>query len=58
MFEHMAFKAESIGTKNWPAEKKALQDVEDVTTGWKPNAQRPKATKARSVTSACSSTGD
>jgi predicted Zn-dependent peptidase len=31
MFEHMAFKGtESIGTKNWPAEKKALDAVEVV----------------------------
>jgi len=31
MFEHMAFKGtETIGTKNWPAEKKALQWVEEV----------------------------
>src|SRR5579871_1765047 len=31
MFEHMAFKGtESIGTKNWPAEKKALDAVEQV----------------------------
>jgi predicted Zn-dependent peptidase len=31
MFEHMAFKGtESIGTRDWPAEKKALQEVEDL----------------------------
>src|ERR1700683_1330944 len=31
MFEHMAFKGtDTIGTKNWPAEKKALDDVEAV----------------------------
>ncbi|MGB7762731.1 MAG: pitrilysin family protein [Bryobacteraceae bacterium] len=31
MFEHMAFKGtESIGTKDWAAEKKALQAVEDL----------------------------
>ena len=31
MFEHMAFKGtESIGTKNWPEEKKALDSVEQV----------------------------
>jgi predicted Zn-dependent peptidase len=31
MFEHMAFKGtESIGTTEWAAEKKALQDVEDI----------------------------
>jgi predicted Zn-dependent peptidase len=30
MFEHLAFKGtEEIGTKNWPAEKVALQKVED-----------------------------
>jgi predicted Zn-dependent peptidase len=29
MFEHMAFKGtETIGTTNWPAEKKAMEDVE------------------------------
>src|SRR5919108_361829 len=29
MFEHMAFKGtETIGTKNWPAEKKAMDEVE------------------------------
>ena len=31
MFEHMAFKGtETIGTKNWPAEKKALDAMETV----------------------------
>ncbi|MDQ6699887.1 MAG: insulinase family protein, partial [Acidobacteriota bacterium] len=31
MFEHMAFKGtENIGTTNWPAEKKAIQNVEDI----------------------------
>jgi len=31
MFEHMAFKGtENIGTTNWPAEKKALREVEDI----------------------------
>src|ERR1700683_4122592 len=31
MFEHMAFKGtETIGTKNWPAEKKGLDDLEVV----------------------------
>ena len=31
MFEHMAFKGtETIGTRNWPEEKKALAEVEDV----------------------------
>src|ERR1700681_603272 len=31
MFEHMAFKGtETIGTKNWPAEKLALAEVEHV----------------------------
>src|ERR1700680_2407896 len=31
MFEHMAFKGtETIGTKNWPAEKQALDEVERV----------------------------
>jgi len=45
MFEHMAFKGtESIGTKNWPAEKKALQDVEDVYD--RMEAERNKGPKA------------
>jgi predicted Zn-dependent peptidase len=31
MFEHMAFKGtDTIGTKNWPLEKKALDAIEDV----------------------------
>src|ERR1700692_3231828 len=31
MFEHMAFKGtESIGSKNWPEEKKAIDQVEAV----------------------------
>src|SRR6202042_1363580 len=31
MFEHMAFKGtQTIGTKNWPEEKKALDAVEQV----------------------------
>src|SRR5580698_6513099 len=31
MFEHMAFKGtETIGTKNWPEEKKAMDAVEDI----------------------------
>src|SRR5579862_3421251 len=31
MFEHMAFKGtETIGTKNWPEEKKALATVEEI----------------------------
>src|SRR5271156_418959 len=31
MFEHMAFKGtETIGSKNWPAEKQALDEVERV----------------------------
>src|SRR5205809_5864415 len=31
MFEHMAFKGtESIGTMNWPQEKKALEEVEAI----------------------------
>src|SRR5260370_11582762 len=33
MFEHMAFKGTPyIGSKNWPEEKKALADVEDLYT--------------------------
>src|SRR5512140_1801173 len=31
MFEHMAFKGtESIGTRNWPEEKKALESLEKI----------------------------
>src|SRR5579864_2361259 len=31
MFEHMAFKGtETIGTKNWPAEKQAMAEVERI----------------------------
>src|SRR6202022_4546830 len=31
MFEHMAFKGtETIGTKNWPAEKRAMDEVERI----------------------------
>src|SRR5205823_2858881 len=31
MFEHMAFKGtETIGTKNWPAEKKVMDEVERI----------------------------
>src|SRR3954454_25030386 len=31
MFEHMAFKGTpSIGSKNWPEEKKALDETEDI----------------------------
>jgi len=45
IFEHMAFKGtETIGTKNWPAEKKALQDVEDVYDQME--AERNKGPKA------------
>jgi predicted Zn-dependent peptidase len=45
MFEHMAFKGtESIGTKNWAAEKKALQDVEDIYDQME--AERNKGPKA------------
>ncbi|MGO9010331.1 MAG: M16 family metallopeptidase [Bryobacteraceae bacterium] len=45
MFEHMAFKGtESIGTRNWAAEKKALQAVEDVYD--RMEAERNKGPKA------------
>jgi len=45
MFEHMAFKGtESIGTRNWAAEKKALQTVEDVYD--RIDAERNKGPKA------------
>jgi len=45
MFEHMAFKGtESIGTRNWPAEKQALQDVEEIYDHLE--AERNKGPKA------------
>jgi predicted Zn-dependent peptidase len=45
MFEHMAFKGtETIGTKNWPAEKQALDEVEHVYDRY--DAERNKGEKA------------
>src|SRR5277367_6470009 len=45
MFEHMAFKGtETIGTKNWPAEKLALAEVEHVYDRY--DAERNKGEKA------------
>ena len=45
MFEHMAFKGtETIGTKDWAAEKKALEDVEDIYD--RLEAERNKGPKA------------
>jgi len=45
MFEHMAFKGtETIGTKNWPAEKLALDQVERVYDRY--DAERNKGEKA------------
>jgi len=45
MFEHMAFKGtETIGTKNWPAEKQALDQVEHVYDRY--DAERNKGEKA------------
>ena len=45
MFEHMAFKGtETIGTKNWPEEKKALDAVEHVYD--RLDAERNKGAKA------------
>ena len=45
MFEHMAFKGtETIGTKNWPAEKQALEEVEHVYDRY--DAERNKGEKA------------
>jgi predicted Zn-dependent peptidase len=45
MFEHMAFKGtETIGTKNWPAEKLALAEVERVYDRY--DAERNKGEKA------------
>jgi len=45
MFEHMAFKGtETIGTRDWPAEKKALENVEAVYD--RLEAERNKGPKA------------
>ena len=45
MFEHMAFKGtETIGTKDWPAERKALDEVEAAYNQL--DAERNKGTKA------------
>src|SRR5450755_708235 len=45
MFEHMAFKGtETIGTKNWPAEKQALNEVERVYDRY--DGERNKGEKA------------
>jgi predicted Zn-dependent peptidase len=45
MFEHMAFKGtETIGTTNWPAEKKAMDDIERVYDQL--DAERNKLAKA------------
>src|ERR1700676_3944964 len=45
MFEHMAFKGtETIGTKNWPAEKQALDEVERVYDRY--DGERNKGEKA------------
>src|SRR5271163_2120085 len=45
MFEHMAFKGtETIGTKNWPAEKLALAEVEHVYDRY--DAERNKGERA------------
>ena len=49
MFEHMAFKGtETIGTHDWPAEKKALEAVEEVYDRLEAErAKGPKADQAR-----------
>ena len=45
MFEHMAFKGtETIGTKNWPEEKKAMDAVEEIYD--RLDAERNKAFRA------------
>src|ERR1700722_10797716 len=47
MFEHMAFKGtESIGSKNWPEEKKAIDHVEEVYD--RLDAERNRGVKADS----------
>jgi predicted Zn-dependent peptidase len=49
MFEHMAFKGtETIGTSNWPLEKKALEDVERAYDELE--AERAKGRSANKVT--------
>src|ERR1700731_1999834 len=41
MFEHMAFKGtESIGSKNWPEEKKPLTRSRKFTIAWMPSGIR------------------
>jgi len=49
MFEHMAFKGtETIGTRDWPAEKKALEAVEEVYDRLEAERNKgPKADQAR-----------
>jgi len=45
MFEHMAFKGtQTIGTKNWPAEQKALEAIEEAYN--RVDAERNKGPKA------------
>src|SRR5271166_1576056 len=45
MFEHIAFKGtETIGSTNWPAEKKALDDIERIYDQY--DAERNKLSKA------------
>jgi predicted Zn-dependent peptidase len=45
MFEHMAFKGTpNIGSKNWPAEKKALEEIEQIYD--RLDAERNKAFRA------------
>ncbi|HEY2018127.1 MAG TPA: pitrilysin family protein, partial [Bryobacteraceae bacterium] len=47
MFEHMAFKGtETIGTRDWPAEKKALDEIEEAYD--RVDAERNKGPKADS----------
>jgi predicted Zn-dependent peptidase len=45
MFEHMAFKGtETIGTRDWPAEKRAMENVEEIYD--RLDAERAKGPKA------------
>ena len=67
MFEHMAFKGtESIGSKNWPEEKKAIDHEEEVydrldaerNRGVKADPKKIEALEARTATISHRAAGD